>query len=187
MLLAIPNFRVLDRRWGILLAWPRSANPSTTPALRRTAADGSRGGHGYWRQPRSSSRFAITSPTRLSEKDRQRLVEIVKASKGRPSNLSDRQRKELKSLLIRIEPGSWRRPSPPVASPASSPRDCAAIKSDRPLRDGRLAAVPFSYLERRFQTFTMRESRWMPTLRLTRCRALSTVLVSQSSFSPITS
>jgi hypothetical protein len=42
--------------------------------------------------------------TRLSEKDRQRMVEIVKASKGRPSNLSDRQRKELKSLLNQVEP-----------------------------------------------------------------------------------
>ncbi len=42
--------------------------------------------------------------TRLSEKDRQRMVEIVKASKGRPSNLSDRQRKELKALLAKTEP-----------------------------------------------------------------------------------
>lgn len=42
--------------------------------------------------------------TRLSEKDRQRMVEIVKASKGRPSNLSDRQRKELKGLLNQVQP-----------------------------------------------------------------------------------
>ncbi len=42
--------------------------------------------------------------TRLSEKDRARMVEIVKASKGRPSNLSDRQRRELKSLLDQVEP-----------------------------------------------------------------------------------
>jgi hypothetical protein len=42
--------------------------------------------------------------TRLTDKDRQRMVEIAKASKGRPSNLSDRQRKELKSLLEKIEP-----------------------------------------------------------------------------------
>jgi hypothetical protein len=42
--------------------------------------------------------------TRLSERDRQRMVEIVKASKGRPSNLSDRQRKELKALLAQVEP-----------------------------------------------------------------------------------
>src|SRR3954449_3144808 len=42
--------------------------------------------------------------TRLSERDRQRIVEIVKSSKGRPANLSDRQRKELKSLLDQVEP-----------------------------------------------------------------------------------
>jgi hypothetical protein len=42
--------------------------------------------------------------TRLSDKDRQRMLEIVKASKGRPSNLSDRQRKELKGLLDQVEP-----------------------------------------------------------------------------------
>jgi hypothetical protein len=42
--------------------------------------------------------------TRLSEKDRERMVEIVKASKGRPSNLSNRQRKELKALLNQVEP-----------------------------------------------------------------------------------
>jgi hypothetical protein len=42
--------------------------------------------------------------TRLTEKDRQRMMEIVKSSKGRPSNLSDRQRKELKSLLAKTEP-----------------------------------------------------------------------------------
>ncbi len=34
---------------------------------------------------------------------------------------------------------------------------------------------------------TSREARWVPTLRLTRCRALSTVLVSHSSRSPIAS
>ena len=42
---------------------------------------------------------------RLTEKERKRMVEIVKASKGRPSNLSDRQRKELKALLGKVEPG----------------------------------------------------------------------------------
>jgi transposase len=42
--------------------------------------------------------------TRLSERDRQRIVEIVKSSKGRPANLSDRQRNELKSLLEQVEP-----------------------------------------------------------------------------------
>jgi hypothetical protein len=41
---------------------------------------------------------------RLSEKERKRMVEIVRSSKGRPSNLSDRERKELKSLLGKVEP-----------------------------------------------------------------------------------
>ncbi len=37
------------------------------------------------------------------------------------------------------------------------------------------------------QVFTAREARWMPTFRFTRWSALSTVLVSHSSRSPITS
>jgi hypothetical protein len=41
---------------------------------------------------------------RLSEKERRRMIEIVRASKGRPSKLSDRDRKELRSLLDKVEP-----------------------------------------------------------------------------------
>ena len=41
---------------------------------------------------------------RLSEKERKRMVEIVRSSKGRPSNLSDRERQELQSLLAKVEP-----------------------------------------------------------------------------------
>jgi hypothetical protein len=41
---------------------------------------------------------------RLDEKERRRLVEIVRTSKGRPSNLSDRERRELQGLLGQIEP-----------------------------------------------------------------------------------
>jgi hypothetical protein len=41
---------------------------------------------------------------RLSEKERRRLVEIVKSSGGRPSNLDDRERRELQQLLGKIEP-----------------------------------------------------------------------------------
>jgi hypothetical protein len=44
----------------------------------------------------------ITS--RLSDKERRRMVEIVRTSKGRPSNLSDRERKELQALLAQTEP-----------------------------------------------------------------------------------
>jgi len=40
---------------------------------------------------------------RLSEKERRRMVEIVRSSKGRPSNLSDRERKELRSILGKVE------------------------------------------------------------------------------------
>ena len=42
--------------------------------------------------------------SRLTEKDRQRMVEIVRSSKGRPSNLSDRERKDLRVLLAKVEP-----------------------------------------------------------------------------------
>jgi len=41
---------------------------------------------------------------RLDERDRRRLVEIVKTSKGRPSNLDDRERKELQRLFAKVEP-----------------------------------------------------------------------------------
>ena len=42
--------------------------------------------------------------SRLSDKERRRMVEIVRSSKGRPSKLSDRERKELGSLLAKTEP-----------------------------------------------------------------------------------
>jgi tellurite resistance protein len=41
---------------------------------------------------------------RLTEKERKRMLEIVRSSKGRPSNLSNRERKELRSLLDKVEP-----------------------------------------------------------------------------------
>jgi hypothetical protein len=41
---------------------------------------------------------------RLSDKERRRMVEIARSSKGRPSNLSDRERKELRELLAKVEP-----------------------------------------------------------------------------------
>jgi hypothetical protein len=40
---------------------------------------------------------------RLDERDRRRLVEIVKTSKGRPSNLDDRERRELQRLFAKVE------------------------------------------------------------------------------------
>jgi tellurite resistance protein len=41
---------------------------------------------------------------RLTPKERNRLVEIVRSSKGRPSNLSNRERAELQAMLIKVEP-----------------------------------------------------------------------------------
>jgi hypothetical protein len=40
----------------------------------------------------------------LTPKERKRMVEIVRSSKGRPSNLSDRERRELRALLAKVEP-----------------------------------------------------------------------------------
>jgi hypothetical protein len=42
--------------------------------------------------------------TRLDEKERRRIVEIVRSSKGRPSNLDDGERRELQKLLGKVEP-----------------------------------------------------------------------------------
>jgi hypothetical protein len=42
---------------------------------------------------------------RLTPRERNRIIEIVRTSKGRPSNLSNRERKELQALLGKIEPG----------------------------------------------------------------------------------
>ena len=41
---------------------------------------------------------------RLTEKERGRMVEIVRSSKGRPSNVSGRERRELKELIRKVEP-----------------------------------------------------------------------------------
>jgi hypothetical protein len=41
---------------------------------------------------------------RLTPKERQRIVEIVRTSKGSPTNLSDRERKELRAMLGKVEP-----------------------------------------------------------------------------------
>jgi hypothetical protein len=41
---------------------------------------------------------------RLSPAERRRLVVLVRDAKGRPSNLSDRHRRELDALVAKIEP-----------------------------------------------------------------------------------
>ena len=57
---------------------------------------------------------------RLTTKERKRMLEIVRSSKGRPSNLSDRERKELRALLGKVEPASSPRRSRPARSRAAS-------------------------------------------------------------------
>jgi tellurite resistance protein len=41
---------------------------------------------------------------RLTDRDRKRLVEIVKSSKGLPTNLDDGERREIQRLIAKIEP-----------------------------------------------------------------------------------
>jgi hypothetical protein len=46
---------------------------------------------------------------RLDPKERQRLVEIVRSSKGRPANVSDRERAEIKAMVDKIGPAELAR------------------------------------------------------------------------------
>jgi tellurite resistance protein len=41
---------------------------------------------------------------RLTPRERNRILEILRTSKGRPTNLSNRERRELQSLLAKVEP-----------------------------------------------------------------------------------
>ena len=79
---------------------------------------------------------------RLSEKERKRMVEIVRSSKGRPSNLSDRERRELRTLLAKVEP---RELAKTIATSPFASRTGRAFAADRqrpPLSERPLAAVP---------------------------------------------
>jgi hypothetical protein len=76
------------------------ANPAATAARGRWLA------RGAWLLAAAEVVVAVRDhvATRLSERDRKRIVEIVRTSRGRPSNLSDRERKELQALLAQVEP-----------------------------------------------------------------------------------
>jgi hypothetical protein len=65
---------------------------------------------------------------RLTEKERKRMLEIVRSSKGRPSSLSDRERKELRSLLDKVEP---RELAKTVAGSSFAGRTAKSIRRQR--------------------------------------------------------
>jgi hypothetical protein len=82
---------------------------SIRDSIRNPAAAAARGrwlARGAWLLAAAEVVVAIRDhvSTRLSERERKRIVEIVRSSRGRPSNLSDRERKELQSLLAKVEP-----------------------------------------------------------------------------------
>ncbi|CAN5438572.1 hypothetical protein BH20ACT15_BH20ACT15_06760 [soil metagenome] len=80
--------------------------PSPLQSVGSTAARGTWLARGAWLLALAEALMAVRNhlTSRLSEKDRARLVEIVRTSKGRPANLSNRERRELKELFDKVEP-----------------------------------------------------------------------------------
>jgi len=83
--------------------------PSLKDTLADPAAAAARGrwlARGAWLLAAAEIVIAVRNHLtgRLTERERKRMVEIVRASKGRPSNLSNRERKELQALLAKVEP-----------------------------------------------------------------------------------
>jgi hypothetical protein len=100
----IPKIRVGGRTVGHTLGVANLRESLSDPSA--AAERGRWLARGAWLLAAAEVVLAVRNhvAARLTEKDRQRMVEIVKASKGRPSNLSDRQRRELKALLGKTEP-----------------------------------------------------------------------------------
>ena len=90
--------------------WPvMGALTRITDSLRDPGAAAARGrwlARGAWLLAAAEVVVAVRDHLagRLNQKERRRIVEIVRTSKGRPSNLSDRERKELQALLAKVEP-----------------------------------------------------------------------------------
>lgn len=80
--------------------------PSLPETVGSTAARGRWLARGAWLLAIAEGLVAVRDHlnSRLSEKERKRLVEIVRTSKGRPRNLSDRERRELQALIAKVEP-----------------------------------------------------------------------------------
>jgi len=77
-------------------------------SLRDPAAAAARGkwiARGAWLLAAGEVVLAVRNHVtdRLTPRERRRMVEIVRTSKGRPSNLSDGERKELRELLGKVE------------------------------------------------------------------------------------
>jgi tellurite resistance protein len=80
-------------------------------ALKDPAAAAERGkwlARGAWLLAAAEVMMAVRNHVtdRLTPRERNRIVEIVRSSHGRPSNLSNRERKELQGLLAKVEPRS---------------------------------------------------------------------------------
>ncbi len=80
--------------------------PSIPQRLGSTASRGTWLARGAWLLAIAEGLVAVRNhlTDRLTEKERKRLVEIVRSSKGLPTNLSDRERKELSALIAKVEP-----------------------------------------------------------------------------------
>ena len=88
-----------------------SSQGSFIDALRDPAAAAERGkwlARGAWLLAAAEVVMAVRNHVtdRLTPRERNRIVEIVRSSHGRPSNLSNRERKELQGLLAKVEPRS---------------------------------------------------------------------------------
>jgi hypothetical protein len=97
---------------GLQAAGPTLIAVAITPLRQTASGAGSAAARtrwlarGAWLLAAAEALVAVRNhlADRLDERDRRRLVEIVKTSKGRPSNLDDRERKELQRLIGKVEP-----------------------------------------------------------------------------------
>jgi hypothetical protein len=55
--------------------------------------------------------------TKLTPRERRRLVELERKARGRPKNLKPREREELRSLVAKLEPGAFARGAVRKVSP----------------------------------------------------------------------
>jgi hypothetical protein len=80
--------------------------PSPLQSVGSTAARGTWLARGAWLLAVGEALVAVRNHLndRLTERDRAKLVEIVKTSKGNPMNLSDRERRDLKAIFDKVEP-----------------------------------------------------------------------------------